>query len=710
MKHKGNLEVNGKQYILGVGGYNGSNPSSATDIATFINNIQSSGGYDGSDSGSSSSGVEALRTVTHDELMNLRDVSMLTPGQQYRIIDYVTTTTQDRTRSEGKHFDIIVTADSDHTLNENARATWNDMEGYFDSCNLSAWEIKYCIDNDRGRFRWADSSNGKGVIYYMKDEYGNECPYDFKNIQFENLDMEWCYTFGGRSDRTIPSSREVFTNNVIGSNYLKNDNNALSIPVNMFYGDSDNASKCNKLGNCCTGNFFDYNCCYNTLGDYCCDNEFYADCGFNTLGNGCNSNIFDRECCGNNFANDCYENSLGVMSCNNTFMSECYENKLADQNSYNLFESKCYSNELGNYCQHNTFGSCCVSNTFIRDCQKNTLGNSCSSNEFDSTCYYNSLGNACGHNTFSYSCMSNSLGNSCGSNKFESECYDNSLGNSCYGNKFESECYDNSLGNGCQINTLYQFCESNSFMNDCTGNLLYDGCIHNSFGNKCLNNTIGGIPFGRFKCRVCGYEFESDDVTAPNTCPHCNSNNSFETLVLGINGQAHNNKFGNCCCHNNLGENTSNNSFGNNCCENYLRTSCGSNSFGNTCGNIRLYISSYYNSFGDCCDSIIVGAYCYNNTFGNNCDSIIFGTSNTTGEKNANSYYENITVDSGNANIYIYSTKSLTSTNKLLNVRIALGYNNSGSFKFIPISYTNQSFSTVYGRDQNGNEKITYGV
>jgi len=28
--------------------------------------------------------------------------------------------------------------------------------------------------------------NGKGVIYYMKDEFGNECPYDFKNIVYIN--------------------------------------------------------------------------------------------------------------------------------------------------------------------------------------------------------------------------------------------------------------------------------------------------------------------------------------------------------------------------------------------------------------------------------------------------------------------------------------------------------------------------------------------
>jgi hypothetical protein len=25
-------------------------------------------------------------------------------------------------------------------------------------------------------------TEGRGVIYYMKDEHGNECPYDFKNI------------------------------------------------------------------------------------------------------------------------------------------------------------------------------------------------------------------------------------------------------------------------------------------------------------------------------------------------------------------------------------------------------------------------------------------------------------------------------------------------------------------------------------------------
>lgn len=60
----------------------------------------------------------------------------------------------------------------------------------------------------------AEVSEGKGVIYYMKDEHGNECPYDFKNIQFkrmvslengypeldeENGEETWVYTFCGNS-------------------------------------------------------------------------------------------------------------------------------------------------------------------------------------------------------------------------------------------------------------------------------------------------------------------------------------------------------------------------------------------------------------------------------------------------------------------------------------------------------------------------------
>jgi hypothetical protein len=53
--------------------------------------------------------------------------------------------------------------------------------------------LKYCLDNDTTRFEWADANNGKGVIYWMRDEFGNEAPYDFKNIQFTKYVVMFSY-------------------------------------------------------------------------------------------------------------------------------------------------------------------------------------------------------------------------------------------------------------------------------------------------------------------------------------------------------------------------------------------------------------------------------------------------------------------------------------------------------------------------------------
>ena len=96
---------------------------------------------------------------------------------------------------------MIVTALTESQLDENARATIHDGDTYFAAhpfhiqeyqayleykrVPLESWDIKYCLDNDKSRFAWADTENGKGVIYYMKDEFGNEAPYDFKNVQFK---------------------------------------------------------------------------------------------------------------------------------------------------------------------------------------------------------------------------------------------------------------------------------------------------------------------------------------------------------------------------------------------------------------------------------------------------------------------------------------------------------------------------------------------
>ena len=129
--------------------------------------------------------LKGIQQITYAQLVTLRNNGELVPGQRYRITDYTCTTTQPETRSAGHVFDIIVTADDATTLNENARAVKHVGDTYFNGSKLSAWKLKYCLDNDITRFAWADTESGKGVIYYLEDEFGNLAEYDFKNIQFK---------------------------------------------------------------------------------------------------------------------------------------------------------------------------------------------------------------------------------------------------------------------------------------------------------------------------------------------------------------------------------------------------------------------------------------------------------------------------------------------------------------------------------------------
>ena len=129
-----------------------------------------------------------LTPIAYADLVSLRDNGNLVVGSFYRITDYITTTAQENTQSAGHPFDVIVLALSENTLSEEAYAIQSerDTDGYFAESNLSAWKLWYSLDNDTERFAWADEVNGKGVIYRMIDEWNNDVPYDFKNIQYED--------------------------------------------------------------------------------------------------------------------------------------------------------------------------------------------------------------------------------------------------------------------------------------------------------------------------------------------------------------------------------------------------------------------------------------------------------------------------------------------------------------------------------------------
>jgi hypothetical protein len=263
----------------------------------------------------------------------------LVPGQQYRITDYITTTTQENTEFAGYQFDIIVTALSKNTLSEEARAIQSQYDHYFDECNLSAWKIWYCIDNDTNRFAWADSGSGegKGVIYRMIDEYGNDCPYDFKSIRFRRL---------------INNDGSIATEDNYDHEYYyytfsyeeKSDGETINISDASIVGNNEYLMKiCGVYGNVIKA-------CYN-INKYESQEptkQFLNDIVFLN-----NSSVNFYGCYSNVFGNDCY---------NNTFGTNCY---------LNTFGSNCFDNIFGNYCNNNTFGNSCYSNRFLYD--NNTL-------------------------------------------------------------------------------------------------------------------------------------------------------------------------------------------------------------------------------------------------------------------------------------------------------------------------------------------------
>ena len=169
--------------------------------------------------------VDKAVSVTYAALKALRDGGTLVPGQLYRITDYVTTVAatiddncgEQLVRSAGHQFDLLVRADSVSTLNEQAWAVQHDGDTYFQNARLEAWQLKYCLDNDTARFDWADTEQGKGVIYEMQDEWKNVLPYDFKNIQFKRFAIMGQSHLYVNSDYPTEMDDDGYVTDVIGA-------------------------------------------------------------------------------------------------------------------------------------------------------------------------------------------------------------------------------------------------------------------------------------------------------------------------------------------------------------------------------------------------------------------------------------------------------------------------------------------------------------
>jgi hypothetical protein len=371
--------------------------------------------------------VDKMTSTTWLALKALKAGRQLIPGMQYRITDYNCTTTQDDTRSAGHQFDIIVTADSIDTLNEEARAVPHSGNSYFANSKLSAWRLWYCLDNDTNRFGWADSANGKGVIYRMIDEFGNDCPYDFKNIQFRRylvtsvkyateiaLDKAygleivnsmtvnngmgiWCYTFNKyssstSSDATITERSPFPGYEDIGKSdkYHGVQGNVIKPKTNSVVVDSTKEYIIWELNNIVfLAVDADAEFCYNKFDSQCYDITIlnYSSC--NTFGRNCYSNMLWDQCSFNSFHDDCSRNILGTS---------CLYNKI-DSGIGNILDNRCYHNTLENTSRNNVFLTGCEYN-YLHRCEGNILKEHCSHNVFGSDVSYITMGSFYRYNHF----------------------------------------------------------------------------------------------------------------------------------------------------------------------------------------------------------------------------------------------------------------------------------------------------------------------
>ena len=566
---------NGDAYMFGVGGYDGSNSESAARLQDII---------------------PACENITYSALVDKRNAGQLIPGMQYRITDYDFTTTEEDTDSAHLSFDIIVIADSESTLNENARAAHHqyeareetltgaiklyktditdiegyanevDMEDYFllsgmvdidgttyyrydkyeisgdtyentgryillesidlDSLGVSLgnpltpvgegtygedgvytshsedsivayengtvtvgstvplndrdiafWELKYTLDNIKH-----SSADGAGTILYMKDEFRNECNYDFINARFKVYEITAC-----------PKSPDLVGTYAIkaGSPGITYGTNSKFVPT-FGSNNHDNVIKSDGLAKI----VFSYSCYSNTFGPICYNNTF---------GPGCYSNTFDSDCNCNTFGPGCNYNTFGPSCDHNTFDSGCYSNTFDSGCNYNTFDSGCNYNTFDSGCSDNTFSQGCSDNTFGPGCYNNTFGDYCHNNTFDSGCNYNTFGPGCYSNTFGSYCHNNTFGDYCGSNSFGNRCsYIKFASDSSASTKY-SYYQNNHFGNGCQYilfkgegtasndNVVQNYNFAQGLQGTSSEYLVVDGIRNLSYETKVAKNKNGEL-------------------------------------------------------------------------------------------------------------------------------------------------------------------------------------------------------------------------
>ena len=452
--------------------------------------------------------------TTYAELKAARDGGTLVPGQLYRITDYVTkingtydlsdltgqTTNIFYAKSAEHPFDLVVLALDESHLDEHAVATHHEGDTYFADSALEQWDIRYTIDNDPTKYSWADATNGKGVITYMKDENANEAYYDFKNAQFLAYALKM-------ADSEAEPDTLCYDNGEAGGDYQPNRYGSVYYVFQALQDYMRSGIYAtpfpNGIHDFALGQLI-LTCVGYPAVDAAYLSTFGADWYYTF-------DMYDGSAHADNSLTGerCYGNTIGITP--DTLATTLNLETVPMGLAINIFEAttdKPYNNgnELGDASVLNIFGGDCsfsaaegqfIANIFGEDCQGNSFGTACGSNSFGAYCSYNSFGAVCNNNSFGASCNSNSFGEDCYSNSFGEDCRSNSFGASCNNNSFGAYCQYNTLGELDSNNELQGYVDSACFGKRVQYVELTGGASGSIIRNYHVCDMVQGIPVNK---------------------------------------------------------------------------------------------------------------------------------------------------------------------------------------------------------------------
>ena len=302
-------------------------------------------------------------------------------------------------------------------------------------------------------------NDGKGVIYYMKDEWNNECSYDFKNIQYKltkvaNVSSP-CGDFDGKCVAPLgfygsiaPVGYSFDTGYIWSYTFSCQDEDEnshdVSVEQELFMDDEGGYSKtsCNNLakaGHCDSeGLIYGYSYADTMMLPCIIFNTFYVDMDDYGGFQGYEANTFE-------------------VQCRYIFMSFCCTG--------NHFGYHCQSMFLSSFVHHNNFGNDCYGFVMGSDCYENTFRGSNSSIVMGSECCSNTIGKDSYTITFEYASNHNIVGSGCGYISF---------GDSNIGNVINSRCSQITFGySNCNI-TIGEACTQITFGNSNGAKDYYD--------------------------------------------------------------------------------------------------------------------------------------------------------------------------------------------------------------------------------------------